>query len=61
VEFIGSSYEIINITGVIIQTGSIATEIQSFNAEKLSNGIHFIQIRAFNKRPITLKFVVQKL
>jgi Secretion system C-terminal sorting domain len=60
-EYMGSQYEIVNLTGVIVQTGSIATEIQSFNVENLSNGIHFIQIRAFNKRPVTLKFVVQKL
>jgi hypothetical protein len=60
-EYINSKYDIITLNGVVLLSGKIETETQNFNVANLGNGIYFIQISAFNKLPITLKFVVQKL
>jgi hypothetical protein len=59
--YIGGAYQIVNATGAVVDKGILTTHTQQFSASRLSNGLHFIQIRVSDKRPVTVKFVVQKL
>jgi Secretion system C-terminal sorting domain len=59
--YVGSHYNVISSLGVAIEHGLFKESNNSLNATNWSNGIYFINLKAKDKRPITLKVVVQKL
>jgi hypothetical protein len=58
---IGAQYQISNSVGIVIAEGVLDTKIKEILTTTMNNGFHFMQIRMPEKRPITLKFVIQKL
>jgi hypothetical protein len=60
-EYVGAQYEVINTAGISIANGQLQSETTKVNASTWSNGLHFVRILTKDKRPITIKIVVQKL
>jgi hypothetical protein len=61
IDYLMGTYQICNVAGMQVDRGIINSENEQIAVQQLSNGLHFLQVSAPNKRPITLKFVVQKL
>jgi Secretion system C-terminal sorting domain len=59
--YVNSHYSIYNSLGCGVFKGVFIEQNSHFDTSKWSNGIYYIQILSNQKRPITLKLVVQKL
>jgi hypothetical protein len=60
-EYLASSYEVFNAMGISVAKGILYEQYNQVETTLWSNGIYFINIKDKNKRPLTLKVVVQKL
>jgi hypothetical protein len=59
--YVGSQYVVFNSLGVSVEQGMFNETNNSLDALNWSNGIYFINLKAKDKCPITLKVIVQKL
>jgi hypothetical protein len=60
-DYVGAEFEALNAVGISIIKGVFNERVNSLDATSWNNGIFYINIKAKNKRPITLKVIVQKL
>jgi hypothetical protein len=59
-EYVGATYQIVSSTGIMLEQGVMNARIRQISTVNFSNGLHFVHIRAHDKRPANAKFIVQK-
>jgi hypothetical protein len=58
--YLGAEYQVFTSTGLKLAQGIIDSQYKQISTQMFSTGLHFIQVRIPDKRPLTVKFVVQK-